>query len=136
MVKPIRQMSMEEIESEINSWRERMKNLEIEFDKIISFVQEVKFKICGEQLELNLPNLQMVHKKISMPNRVCYLIKENNNKFTSNEIYKYYVDDSTYSKIEISKNIIPPILSKLKSEGYIENDGPGKPWRLLKDYDK
>lgn len=132
-MKNIRQMSFEEIEAELQASRDRDKAVALELDKLISFAQEVKAKLCNDQISLNLP-IKTTTKKKSMPQRIVELIKGNDGKFTSTDIYNFFVSDGTYSDFETSKRNIPSLLSRMNGE-YITHESNGEPWKWIKDHE-
>ncbi len=133
-MKNIRSMNIGEIEAELIASREKDKQLEKELDKLISFIQEFKSKMVGSQTSLPLDITTNVKKK-SIPQRIVELIKENSGKFTSIDLYDYFVKDGTFKDVEFAKKNMPAYISRLyKVHQCITHENNGDPWIFVKDF--
>jgi hypothetical protein len=132
----IGQMKIDEIVAELAVAREKEKKIVAELDllknNISSLIEDIKGKF-NAQISLDL-NIKPSEKK-SIPYRIVALIKENNGRFTSNDILNYFVSDGTYPNVESQRGTVPRAISILKSDGFIRQDQKGKPWFWIKDYD-
>jgi ribosomal protein S3AE len=128
-MKEFKDMTLDELEEELKLSRELVSTIQKELDRLISFAIDIKAKISNNQVPVHKVPWKSIRQKI------VELIHENDNKFTSNDICNYFVQQKIYSDIESSRKTIHPILSLLRSKGYI-NNVKGKPWFFVKKYDK
>jgi hypothetical protein len=133
-MKDIRSMSIDEIETELLSYRKRdtelNNQLKLLFSKVTAILSNGLTEIFGGQYEMDI-NTQHT-ATLNLTDKIKKLIKENNDKFTSVEICDYFIKNGEFANLRSAKKVVFPILSRLNGN-IIGHEKRGAAWKWLKD---